>query len=102
MRASSNKADIDAAIEHLLWCVERQSNGFFPIRVLRTEKDGQHSVEDTRWFDNCDPELEKGLRAFLKKILQETIHGSLLAVRVLQTERQGSICIAKRGCICGC
>ena len=73
MRASSNKADIDAAIEHLLWCVERQSDGFFPVRVLRTEKDGQHSVEDTRWFDNCDPQFEKGLRAFLKKYCREPV-----------------------------
>ncbi len=73
MKRPQKTADIDAAIEHLLWCAEYQSDGYFPIRIMRAEDDGQQTVEHTRWFQNRDPELERKLKAFLKKYARDRV-----------------------------
>lgn len=73
MKQLQHAADIDAAIEHLCWCVEFQSDGDFPIRILRTDGNGQQTVEDTRWFHNRDHSLERRLRTFLKKLALDDV-----------------------------
>ncbi|MFN3226599.1 MAG: AAA family ATPase [Hyphomicrobiales bacterium] len=67
MRVGPNKAKIDEAVEHILWCVQWQDDGFIPIRILRAGDNGQQTVEETRWFNNRGHGLERKLRAFLKK-----------------------------------
>lgn len=67
MRVRANKAKIDEAVEHILWCVQWQDDGFIPIRILRDGARGQLVVGETRWFDNRDASLGRKLKAFLKK-----------------------------------
>lgn len=73
MKRPRNAADIRAAVEHLLWCVEHQSEGYFLIRILRAGNDRQQAVEKTRWFDNRDTRLEKKVAAFLKNFARDRV-----------------------------
>jgi hypothetical protein len=67
-KRQTTEARIDAAIEHILYCVEHQSPGFIPIQTLKPKSDGTHRPQDIYWFRNDDPKLPQKLRAVLKKI----------------------------------
>lgn len=73
MKSSRNAADIGVAVEHLCWCAEFQSDGHFPIRILRNGDDGQTSVVETRWFHNRVPRLDEKLTAFLKQHARDRV-----------------------------
>lgn len=73
MKRSRNAADIGAAIEHLLWCAEFQSDGHFPIRILRAGDGEQQSVVETRWFHNRSPRLDEKLTRFLKQYVHDHV-----------------------------
>ena len=73
MKRSRKAADIGTAIEQLLWCAEHQSDGHFPIRILRIGDDGQQTVEETRWFHNRLPRLDRKLSTFLKQYARDRV-----------------------------
>lgn len=65
MRRRPNKSKIDEAVEHVIWCVQWQDDGFIPIRILRDNADDRLTVVETRWFHNRELELAHKLKAFL-------------------------------------
>ena len=73
MKKLPKAADIDAAIEHLCWCAENQSAGYFPVRVFRHTDDGRLIVLVTRWFDNRHSRLAGRLKAFLMKYRRDRV-----------------------------
>ncbi|WP_170482256.1 DNA-primase RepB domain-containing protein [Ruegeria arenilitoris] len=64
--ASRNKGrdyiDVAAAIEHLLWLLALQGDGFLCIRIFA---DGR--IRKTGFFHNRDDDIEQQLRAFLSE-----------------------------------
>jgi RecA-family ATPase len=67
VRRRPDKSKIDEAVEHILWCVQWQDDGFIPIRILRDGAGDRLAVVETRWFRNRDDEFEKQLTAFLSE-----------------------------------
>lgn len=92
MRAQPNKAKIGKAVEHILWCVSWQDDGFIPIRILRDSKSHHLAVIKTRWFSNRELNLEKKLTAFLKRYADQIV--TVLYSPVAFSEKQAKAAYA--------
>ena len=64
--------EIQAAIDHILWCVQWQEPGYVPLTVLRSSQ-GQPAISTRSWFDNRDEHLADQLRAFLNKFASKPV-----------------------------
>lgn len=73
MRVRPHRAKINEAVEHILWCVQWQDDGFIPIRIMRNVTGDRLSVDTTRWFNNRAPNLKTKLTAFLKSYADQVV-----------------------------
>lgn len=73
MHIRFNSVKISEAVEHILWCVQWQGDGFITIKIMRNGTGNHLAVVKTRWLYNREPKLEKKLRTFLNRYADQLV-----------------------------
>ena len=67
MSARKRRADIEAAVEHILWCAEWQADGYVVVSAFNSDRGGRLKPGRRHWVHNDDADLAEQVRAVLNR-----------------------------------